>query len=87
MADRYRMFYETVRAGGLSSADALLRAMMDTAIDVASADRGFLFLSRDGKVTCPVARKRGREDIPAPTEKMSGQIIGDALRAHDTFGH
>jgi transcriptional regulator with GAF, ATPase, and Fis domain len=64
-------------AGALNSEmdlDRILNLIMDHVVELAQAERGFLVLLRDGKLTVPVARHFRKEDVMNPEMGFSRTI-------------
>ncbi len=53
----------------------LLEVILDTAIELTGAERGFLILSDNGQVEFKIARNYEREEIPRPELRISRSIV------------
>jgi len=60
--------------------DRLLRLILDRAIELTGAERGFVILLREGREEVHLARNIDREAVSEPEHKISSQIIGDVIR-------
>ena len=58
----------------------LLKLIMDSVIDLTSAERGFIILNQDGKDRVVVARNMDREEVQRPTFKISHSIVEQVRR-------
>ncbi|MFI5402636.1 MAG: sigma 54-interacting transcriptional regulator [Planctomycetota bacterium] len=64
-------------AGALNSEmdlDRILNVIMDHVVELAQAERGFLVLTREGKLSVPVARNFQKEDVMNPEVGFSRSI-------------
>ena len=71
-----------VGAGGM--AEEVLALVLDLAIEVSVAERGFVMLAADGGLEIRVARARGRVSIPGGTFKTSRKIPEEVFRSGET---
>jgi transcriptional regulator with GAF, ATPase, and Fis domain len=60
--------------------DALLGLILDRAIELTGAERGFVVLLNEGKEEVHLARNIDREAVSEPERKVSSQIIRDVIR-------
>ena len=60
---------------------ALLDAIMDVATEMTGAERGFLILVDDGKISFQTARNFRREEVKKPELKISSSIVKRVMRA------
>ncbi len=60
--------------------DRLLRLILDRAIELTGAERGFVVLMREGQEEVHIARNLDREAVAEPEQKISTRIIGQVLR-------
>jgi len=60
--------------------DRLLGLILDRAIELTGAERGFVILLDEGKETVHLARNLDRESISEPERKISSQIIKEVVR-------
>jgi len=71
-------------AAGLNSEmdlDRILNVIMDHVVEMAQAERGFLVLIKDGKMTVPVARNFQKEDVMRPEVGFSRSIAERVARS------
>jgi len=61
--------------------DRLLGIILDRAIELTGAERGFVILLKDGKEEVHIARNLDHESLNAPEEKLSSQIVRDVVRS------
>ena len=61
--------------------DRLLGLILDRAIELTGAERGFVVLLDEGRETVHLARNLDRESISEPERKISSQIIKEVVRA------
>ncbi|OJT21997.1 Fis family transcriptional regulator [Archangium sp. Cb G35] len=66
---------------GSSSRDELLESVLDEAIEVTRADKGFLILRENGELAVKVARNLSRENIEDATARVSDSIIEKVVRS------
>ncbi|QRK06828.1 sigma 54-interacting transcriptional regulator [Archangium violaceum] len=66
---------------GSSSRDELLESLLDEAIEVTRADKGFLILWENGELRVKVARNLSRENIEDAMERVSDSIIEKVVRS------
>ncbi|WNG37366.1 GAF domain-containing protein [Archangium violaceum] len=66
---------------GSSSRDELLESLLDEAIEVTRADKGFLILRENGELSVKVARNLSRENIEDAMERVSDSIIEKVVRS------
>ncbi|MFY0523108.1 sigma 54-interacting transcriptional regulator [Archangium gephyra] len=66
---------------GTSSRDELLEGLLDEAIEVTRADKGFLILRENGELNVKVARNLSRENIEDATARVSDSIIEKVVRS------
>ena len=66
---------------GTSSRDELLEGLLDEAIEVTRADKGFLILRENGELSVKVARNLSRENLEDATERVSDSIIEKVVRS------
>lgn len=64
---------------GQPNLSALLGEIVDCALSVSGAERGFLVLEKDGELEFDTALDSRRGDIPAPEVEISRSILADAL--------
>ncbi|RMH03433.1 MAG: FHA domain-containing protein [Planctomycetota bacterium] len=67
---------------GLNGADAVERAaelLIDAAVSLTRAERGFVFLVQDGEIGLALGRNFAREAVPAPERKLSQTLLRRAL--------
>lgn len=57
--------------------------LVDAAVSLTRAERGFLFLLEDGRTTLALARNFAREPIPAPETKFSRTLLEKTLHCRD----
>ena len=55
--------------------------LVDAAITLTRAERGFLFLLEDGRISLALGRNFAREPVPAPESKFSRTLLEKALKA------
>ncbi|MHC4823408.1 MAG: sigma 54-interacting transcriptional regulator [Planctomycetota bacterium] len=55
--------------------------LVDAAVSLTRAERGFLFLLEDGRTSLALARNFAREPVPAPETKFSRTLLENALRS------
>ena len=60
--------------------DRLLGLILDRAIELTGAERGFVILLDEGRETVHLARNLDRESISEPERKISSQIIKEVVR-------
>ena len=60
--------------------DAVLESLMDEAIEVTRADKGFLILMEDGELRVKVARNLARENIEDALERLSDSIVAKVVQ-------
>jgi len=65
---------------GLYDVDRILEGLMDEAIEVTRADKGFLILMESGDPRVKVARNVARENIEDAVEKLSDSIIAKVVK-------
>jgi len=65
---------------GLYDVDRILEGLMDEAIEVTRADKGFLILMENGDPRVKVARNVARENIEDAVEKLSDSIIAKVVK-------
>ena len=68
----------------LEQEDKLERAaalLIDAAVTLARAERGFLFLVEKGHTTLAIGRNFAREPVPAPERKVSRTLLGRAMES------
>jgi transcriptional regulator with GAF, ATPase, and Fis domain len=65
---------------GTSSRDELLEGLLDEAIEVTRADKGFLILRENGELSVKVARNLSRENLEDATARVSDSIIEKVVR-------
>lgn len=58
----------------------LLDFIVDRAVDLLGAERGFVVVDRDGKLDVPSARNVDREDVRRALEKISSSIVNRVLQ-------
>ena len=71
-------------AGALNSEmdlDRILNVIMDHVVELAQAERGFLVLIKDGKMTVPIARNFQKEDIMNPEVGFSRSLAERVAKA------
>ncbi|HYO67858.1 MAG TPA: sigma-54-dependent Fis family transcriptional regulator, partial [Archangium sp.] len=68
------------RLRGSSSRDELLESVLDEAIEVTRADKGFLILRENGELNVKVARNLSRENLEDATARVSDSIIEKVVR-------
>jgi len=66
---------------GTSSRDELLESLLDEAIEVTRADKGFLILRENGELNVKVARNLSRENLEDATARVSDSIIEKVVRS------
>ncbi|MFE8598269.1 sigma 54-interacting transcriptional regulator [Archangium violaceum] len=66
---------------GSSSRDELLESLLDEAIEVTRADKGFLILRENGELAVKVARNLSRENIEDAMARVSDSIIEKVVRS------
>ncbi|KFA94589.1 sigma 54-interacting transcriptional regulator [Archangium violaceum] len=66
---------------GSSSRDELLESVLDEAIEVTRADKGFLILRENGELAVKVARNLSRENLEDATARVSDSIIEKVVRS------
>ncbi|OJH36785.1 sigma 54-interacting transcriptional regulator [Cystobacter ferrugineus] len=66
--------------GGGASRDTLLENLLDEAIEVTRADKGFLILRDNGELRVKVARNLSRENLEDAVERVSDSIIEKVVR-------
>lgn len=59
----------------------LLDFIVDRAVDLLGAERGFVVVDRDGKLDVPSARNVDREDVRRALEKISSSIVNRVLQS------
>ncbi len=59
----------------------LLDFIVDRAVDLLGAERGFVVVERAGKLDVPSARNVDREDVRRALEKISSSIVGRVLES------
>lgn len=59
--------------------ETLLEEILDGAISLAGAERGFIVLREEGGFACPVARGIDRRSIRLPKSRVSSTIVEDVL--------
>jgi transcriptional regulator with GAF, ATPase, and Fis domain len=57
--------------------------LVDAAVSLTRAERGFLFLLEDGRTTLALARNFAREPVPAPETKFSRTLLEKTLHCRD----
>ncbi|MCP4094237.1 MAG: FHA domain-containing protein [Planctomycetes bacterium] len=57
--------------------------LVDAAVSLTRAERGFLFLLEDGRTTLALARNFAREPVPAPETKFSRTLLAKTLHCRD----
>jgi transcriptional regulator with GAF, ATPase, and Fis domain len=60
--------------------DAVLESLMDEAIEVTRADKGFLILMESGELRVKVARNLARENIEDALERLSDSIVAKVVQ-------
>ncbi|WP_257446470.1 sigma 54-interacting transcriptional regulator [Archangium lipolyticum] len=65
---------------GSSSRDDLLESLLDEAIEVTRADKGFLILRENGELRVKVARNLTRENLIDAVERVSDSIVEKVAR-------
>jgi transcriptional regulator with GAF, ATPase, and Fis domain len=65
---------------GSSGRDELLESLLDEAIEVTRADKGFLILRENGELRVKVARNLSRENLEDAMERVSDSIIEKVVR-------
>src|SRR5205807_5388536 len=61
----------------------VLRVIVDAAIEMTAAERGFLMLKNDaGELEFKVARDRSRNTLPGDTFAMSRSVVNKAVRTN-----
>jgi len=65
---------------GLYDVERILEGLMDEAIEVTRADKGFLILMENGDPRVKVARNVARENIEDAVEKLSDSIIAKVVK-------
>ncbi|ATB34191.1 sigma 54-interacting transcriptional regulator [Melittangium boletus] len=65
---------------GSSGRDTLLEQLLDEAIEVTRADKGFLILREDGELRVKVARNLSRENLEDAVERVSDSIVEKVVR-------
>jgi transcriptional regulator with GAF, ATPase, and Fis domain len=65
---------------GLYDVERILEGLMDEAIEVTRADKGFLILMENGDPRVKVARNVARENIEDAVEKLSDSIISKVVK-------
>jgi serine/threonine-protein kinase PknK len=60
--------------------DRLLALILDRAIELTGAERGFVILLEEGKESVHLARNLDREAVSDPEQKISSQIVKDVIR-------
>ena len=78
MLRRLTAFSERLLA--LYDVDRILESLMDEAIEVTRADKGFLILMESGDPRVKVARNVARENIEDAVEKLSDSIIAKVVK-------
>ncbi len=63
------------------SRDRLLGLILDRAIELTGAERGFVILLDEGRETVHLARNLDRESISEPERKISSQIMKEVVRS------
>ncbi|HEX8436474.1 sigma 54-interacting transcriptional regulator [Archangium sp.] len=66
---------------GTSSRDELLESLLDEAIEVTRADKGFLILRENGELRVKVARNVTRENLIDAEERVSDSIVEKVVRS------
>lgn len=66
---------------GVWNVQALLEALMDEAIDLTRADKGFLILVENGEPRIKVARNVSRETIEDADERVSDSIVEEVVKS------
>ena len=59
--------------------DRLLQLILDRAIELTGAERGFVILLREGKTDVHIARNIDRESLSEPEQRVSSQIISEVI--------
>jgi transcriptional regulator with GAF, ATPase, and Fis domain len=75
---RLTAFSERLLGGG--GQDTLLEQLLDEAIEVTRADKGFLILREDGELRVKVARNLSRENLEDAVERVSDSIVDKVVR-------
>jgi len=57
--------------------------LVDAAVSLTRAERGFLFLLEDGRTTLALARNFAREPVPAPETKFSRTLLAKTLHCNE----
>ncbi|MDP7062272.1 MAG: sigma 54-interacting transcriptional regulator [Planctomycetota bacterium] len=57
--------------------------LVDAAVSLTRAERGFLFLLEDGRTNMALARNFAREPVPAPETKFSRTLLAKTLHCRD----
>jgi len=65
--------------------EGLLGAIVEQALEVSGAQRGFLILERDGELEVDTALDSRRGGIDAPDVEVSGSVLTEALRTMQTL--
>jgi transcriptional regulator with GAF, ATPase, and Fis domain len=60
--------------------DRLLQLILDRAIELTGAERGFVILLKEGRETVHIARNLDRESVSEPERKISSTIIREVVR-------
>ncbi len=61
--------------------ERLAALLVDAAVSLTRAERGFLFLVEQGRTSLALGRNFAREPVPAPEQKVSRTLLGRALEA------
>jgi Nif-specific regulatory protein len=63
----------------------LLELIVDTVVEVTSAERGFLLLANENRLTVEAARNMDRERVRDPDYKVSSDIASEVIRTAKPF--
>lgn len=75
----FRLLEISRRLTSETDTDALLQLIMDSAIEVLEAERGFLCLSQNGQLEIAVARNLDQEEVSNAQKKLSQSIIQQVM--------
>ncbi|MHC4955329.1 MAG: sigma 54-interacting transcriptional regulator [Planctomycetota bacterium] len=79
---RLRRMVNLIKAvASATEEDALLRLIVDSAVELTGAERGFLFLVTLHGLDFKVARNRDKEDLDHPQEMISHSIASEAVES------
>jgi len=63
--------------------DRMAAMLIDAAVSLTRAERGFLFLVEKGRTTLAMGRNFAREPVAAPEQKISRTLLGRALESDE----